>query len=221
MDNLTSEAVRAASDAAYWAAVAALAAWLFGLVGLIFNATALYFVFRQLAATETAANAAWMTSRPWLGFELNPQASVVTMTQSTGLKITLTLEIIVTNIGTAPALDIEIRAGAVSGSEWKGPDFPSSTEIAGPYLLGALTPDRNGQNLMSVPWEAEWGDDMVLAVSCEYSVPGLSERRRTVKLYVVGYARIGPTGNSYDGQTFYQRLPAQVDKTDQYRDFMT
>lgn len=221
MDNLNAEAIEAASDAAYWAAAAAMAAWIFGLVGLVFNATALYFVFRQLAATETAANAAWMTSRPWLGFELNRNASVVSMTRSDGTSISLTLEIIVTNIGTAPALDIAISAAGVSGSDWAGPIFPKGANITGPVLLGAITPDHNGETTLAAPWESEWDDDMVLAVSCEYSVPGLTERRRTVKLYDVEYVARGPRSESFDGQWHYERLPASVDKTDKYRDFMT
>lgn len=109
MDTVTLEAVQGVQDQAYWAATAAVAAWLLGLIGLIVNGVGLALIWRQVKhgnaalvfAAETSRMAV-LAERPWIKIRSDEIAFVPTphFTHTT-------VEVALENVGKGPALGVE------------------------------------------------------------------------------------------------------------------
>lgn len=104
------DALRAAQDQAWWASSAAIAAWMTGLLSLCVTSGGLWFVWRQLKATESSAIAArqaveiaYRSERAWLQMALEDGD-----VRRSGNRWIARFPLTVRNIGRSPALAAHI-----------------------------------------------------------------------------------------------------------------
>jgi len=154
-----------AVDQAYWAAVAAVAAVIFGLLAVTVNATGLYLLWGQLkanrealivaiksanAATE-AARQAQLTSRPWIKFEIEDGG--LRLMPETPDKMVAHMSVSYENIGQTPATQVGITFKPLIVVRNAEPDIPSEfaalleTKAYGPETLFPGDKRNYGLNL--------------------------------------------------------------------------
>lgn len=105
------DALTAARDSAYWAAAAALAAWLIGMITLVVNGGGILLLYRQLKISEDAALAARdavrlaaSETRPWLQVSLSHAEGQVGANQH----LRVQGHLVISNIGKTPAMNVWI-----------------------------------------------------------------------------------------------------------------
>lgn len=223
MDDRAFSEIGAAWNAATWAASSAIAAWLLGLLSICLTGGGLLFVWRQLKATETAANAAWMTARPWLKVEVSEEAQFTMVTGEQSVSSHLSPTVTLVNVGQAPALDIVVTAWRVDANSWaSGEGLPVSVAgVSEPIHMGALLPGDDTGYSFGVNWPNDWRPSAFLGVRCEYTVPGLAERRCTAKVFNVVDAKAGFTSISTHHGSTYESERSHIWKTNDHRTFMT
>ena len=108
------DALAAARDSAYWAAAAALAAWLIGLITLVVNGGGILLLWRQLKISEDAALAARdavriaaAETRPWLQLGFSKLEGYV---QFDPPRVRVWGFVDINNIGKTPALSAGMLA---------------------------------------------------------------------------------------------------------------
>ena len=103
---------------AFWASSSAWAAWCLGVFGLLANGVGLFFIFRQLKATDDnakaallAAQAAVMETRPWIRVKFVHGARLKDNV--------LTLRVDWENTGATPAVGLQVHTVRVhQGEAW-------------------------------------------------------------------------------------------------------
>lgn len=111
------DGLRAAQTSANHAGASAVAAWIFGCVGLLLNAGALVFVWRQLKASEVAANAAKAAvevaqseTRPWIKVEPSDGATMSVGLNGSMSSGAVTMRVQIENVGKTPATCVVVRS---------------------------------------------------------------------------------------------------------------
>ena len=172
-------ALEAARDSAYWAAAAALAAWLIGLITLLVNGGGILLLWRQLKISEEAALAARdavriaaSETRPWLTLSLDDTRGGVRASSPT---LRAYGKVAVSNVGKTPALAVGVKYRVLIE--------PTNAEIAESFA--ALRLDMEGRTKVIFP-------DQTVRLSywsgCEIPSDDLGTRRQCKLAALVTYS---------------------------------
>lgn len=221
VDHAAFEAVRAAKDAAYWAAWSGVASWVVGLASLAVTAGGLVFIYRQLLVAELnakaavdAAHAALLAGRPWLAVGIRDGSVGV---RPPGEPMTLNVTVTMENVGNAPALDVEVITLVVAAEAWPARAltmFRAPKDRIG-FLRGALLQNRRGETPIAAGWNPRDPGLDLLVVVCAYTIPGVPGRRFTAKPYTVA------VGNLKESDDRVSISHIRLDPADHLQQFMT
>lgn len=157
-------ALEAAQDSAYWAAAAAMAAWLIGLITLLVNGGGILLLWRQLKISEAAVKAATtateiaiLEQRPWLKVE-PMEGGHIYFRLGDNSSVMVHIRVEIENVGRTPAVMVDYRFRAVVAGDDPSEAlndlkakpavaettiFPDDTLVI-PMTSGALTNLREG-----------------------------------------------------------------------------
>lgn len=93
---------------AFWASSSAWAAWCLGVFGLLANGVGLFFIFRQLKATDDNAKAALLAARAAV-METRPWIRVKFMSRATLKNDVFSLRVDWQNTGATPAVGLQVH----------------------------------------------------------------------------------------------------------------
>jgi hypothetical protein len=154
----------------------------------------LIFVWRQLKVAELnaraavdAAHAALMTARPWISVAVRTDGNYSFQPSSEVDFSVVTVPLSVENVGTTPALDVQIFLKVVSADDWRfHTDLLAVLPLDDPETIGVVVPGSTYDVAVGVHWEPRLPDtnpnppNPIILAFCTYRIPGLAEPRRTV-----------------------------------------
>lgn len=190
VDTITFEVLRGVQDQAYWAAAAALAAWVVGLIGLTVNGLGLALIWRQVKLSNAALALAAETSRmavlaerPWIKIQ-SGEVGFVPSVSFTHMTVDVALE----NVGKSPASSVEYWIVQVQRPTEEGVSAALASRPSTVQLLPTLFPGDRYEKVLEADLPHQ--EHAVVAVVAEYMMAGAAAPFRSSQVLMY---RMGPS----------------------------